>query len=358
MVVIIRRFINISAHSFLMAIEARLDYVPYHGDIRDYFRDIPIDEFLVFNGILKKEHPDNYPPYTDVSDVDAVILKIGTSGTAHKNPKRDQYNMQCISEDMKELKKKVKNLYLVTSGAIGRGRKARLRNGERIPEKEKETPAQKRLDAIVGQPILYEDWKKSFSPLETKEFLITHDDIRYQKKALLRELEDCISSNIVPIINEDDARTIEEIVYEKKGVKIFSDNDWLATILAVFLKDYGYNPMTVFLSNTNGIYTAESFNTGRYEPISIVMNPEGLEKQALPISSPRGRGGMISKIDAGAYGRKNKVGSVFACGQYCNHDSLFQKGVKDAMRKYNVLEAIMEGKYVGTRFLPVDYFLR
>ena len=43
---------------------------------------------------------------------------------------------------------------------------------------------------------------------------------------------------------------------------------------------------------------------------------------------------------------------VVANGMYANHDADYQKGVADAVRRYNIVDAIMKGKFVGTTFLP------
>ncbi|MEA3343431.1 MAG: hypothetical protein U9Q92_04645 [archaeon] len=332
--------------------ELRVDYVQSQRDIRSCFEDNPKSKFSVFdNGILLEEEPENYSRYTDTSEVDMLEVKLGTNIITHKDPRKGIYNMKCISEDLKRLMKE-KPTILVSSGAIGLGRDARLKKGELIPESEANAPEQKRQDAIEGQFLLYTLWENHFYPLETEEFLITHDDIRYEQKSkeLLRRYEKCLSSGTISVTNEKDKESLEEIEILMNGERVFRDNDELASLIARLLKDAGYNPMLILLSNTDGIYTKESYKNRKYEPIRVVKNSKGLENHAIPVCSTRGRGGMISKIGAAREAAEEGIYTVIADGQYWKHE--------DAQRKYDVLDSILEGRVVGTRFLPVDYFLR
>jgi len=344
-----------------MSHKPEVDRIKFQNDLGRYFRDSYSSPFLVFDDSLQLEPPEHYGLYTDVSGIDTLVVKVGTSIVTHDEYRRTIYNMNCISEDLTRLKEKRNlNVLLVTSGAIGLGRKARLRKGERITEKEKDTPQQKRLDSIEGQFLLYELWRHHFYPQLVDESLVTHDDIRDLQKniKLLRKYQKWLSEGRIPVINEDDARSLEEIDILHKGKRMFRDNDGLASLHAQFLKRAGYNPLLVLLSNTDGIYTAESFRSGEYTPIRIVKNPTGLEEQALPISSTRGRGGVISKIEAARDAALDGVYVVIANGQFCNHDASYQERKRGSQRKYDVLDSILDGRVVGTRFLPRNYVAR
>ncbi|PIZ55928.1 hypothetical protein COY23_03835 [bacterium (Candidatus Torokbacteria) CG_4_10_14_0_2_um_filter_35_8] len=345
-----------------MSREPKVDRVKFQEELRQYFRDVPISPFTVFdNGRIHLEQPENYGLYTDISGIDTLVVKVGTSILTHKDYKRMIYNMNCLSEDLTRLKEeRGLNILLVSSGAIGLGRKARLRRGERIPEKEKYTPEQKRTDAIEGQTLLYELWRHHFYPQLVDESLVTHEDITDPQKnaKLLKKYQRWLSEGKIPVINEDDAKSLEEIDISLKGERAFRDNDGLASLHAQFLKREGYNPLLVLLSNTDGIYTAESFRNGEYTPIRIVKASTALEEQALPVSSTRGRGGVISKIEASRDAVLDDIYVVIANGQFCNHDSSYQKKREDSQRRYDALDSVLDGRVVGTRFLPRNYMLR
>jgi glutamate 5-kinase len=347
-----------------MAHEPKIDRVKFQQHLGAYFRNSPISEFLLYNGSLTWEPPKNYSVFTDISGIDTLVVKAGTNVITHKNWNRTIYNVMCASEDLTRIKKERNlNILLVSSGACGLGRKKRLRHGEQIPEKEKDSPKQKRLDAIAGQPQLFSLWRNYFSLHHNQEIgekLVTHDDIRnIQKSAeLMAQYKKWFSEGKVIVINEDDARSIEEIDIMLKGERAFRDNDGLASLTSRFLKRAGFNPMLILLSDINAIYTAESFMNQQCTPISVVKNPTGLKEQALPISSSRGRGGLVSKIEACTDAALDNIYSVIANGQFCNHDSDFQKHRRAAERKYYVFDAILNGKFLGTRFLPTNYAAR
>ena len=333
----------------------KIDSIEFEDNSQSYFVDSPDSPFLVFDGSLQHEQPENYDLYTDVSGIDTLVVKVGTSIITHDDSRRTIYNMNCISEDLTRLREeRGLNILLVTSGAIGLGRKARLRKGERIPKKEKDTPQQKRLDAIEGQFLLYELWSHHFYPQQVRESLVTHDDIKSPQKnaKLLLKYQKWLSEGKIPIINEHDAKSLEEIDILLKGERTFRDNDGLASLHAQFLKRAGYNPLLLLLSNSDGIYTAESFRNGDYVPIRIVKNSDGLEEHALPVISARGRGGLISKIEAAKDAASEGIYTVIANGQYCNHDSSYQRRKLNSRRRYNVLDSVLDGRVVGTRFIP------
>ncbi|MDI6721135.1 MAG: hypothetical protein QMD85_02000 [Candidatus Aenigmarchaeota archaeon] len=329
----------------------RVRFIKYGGS---YFSGRPESPFLVYDRCLTEEEPENYRLYTDLS-ADTLIVKAGTSIVSHRQKERQKYNLRFISHDLADIRKeRGMNVLLITSGAIGLGRAARLKSGEKI--RNGESPEQKRTDAIKGQPLLYRLWQSCFNDCDqyTNEKLVTHEDILDDRRSeyLMDEYQRWLSRGIIPVINEDDAASLEEIDTMLKGEKVFRDNDSLASLHAQLLKKGGYKPLLVMLSNTDGIYTSESFRNHEYTPIRIVKDSTGLEEHALDISSSRGRGGMVSKIDAARNAARSCVHTVIANGQYCNHDSAYQKGREGSRRKYDVLHSILDKKVVGTRFTP------
>ena len=339
--------------------EPKMDRVRFQEDLGRYFRDIPFSPFHVFdNSHLHAGQPEDYGRHAHISGIDTVVVKVGTSILTHKDYRRTIYNMNCLSEDLTRIKEeRGMNVLLVSSGAIGLGRKARLRRGERIPEKEKSAPEQKRLDAKEGQTLLYELWRHHFYPQLVGESLVTHDDMRDPQKSgnLLGRYQRWLFEGKIPVINEDDVRSLEEIDILLNGERAFRDNDGLASLHAQFLKRAGYNPLLILLSNTDGIYTPDSFRDSSYTPIRVVADSTGLEDQASPVSSKRGRGGIISKIEAAREAASCGVPVVIANGQFCNHDTSYQERRINSHRTYDVLDSILEGRVVGTRFLTYEY---
>src|SRR3989344_3430832 len=110
-------------------LQPKVDRVRFQADIGRYFRDIPDDKFLVYDKFLGFEEPENYGMYIDVSGIDTVVVKVGTGIITHSQRNRTAYNMEHISRDLSRIRKERSlNVMLVTSGAIGLGRKARIRS--------------------------------------------------------------------------------------------------------------------------------------------------------------------------------------------------------------------------------------
>ncbi len=315
-----------------------------------YYPAKPLKEFLVYDNGLSREKPDNYLNYTSLN-IDMVVVKAGTNILTHKDRNRTITNMRCIAEDITELKDvRGYDFYLLHSGAIAEGRKQRLRLGICIPEIEKDSAKQKQQDAIYGQPKVYGEWEIHFYPQRTKESLLTHKDLsdKNSRKRVFNGYKEWLKDGVIPVINEDDKRSLEEI--EDKN-KLFRDNDGLSSLIAQCLKKDGHNPLLIILTNTDGLYSKESYDNGSYEPIRIVRNPDGMEKQISTDKSKSGRGGALSKVMAARDAANAGVPVVIANGMYCNHDSRYRTG-KLPNRRYKVLNDILRGKVVGTRFMP------
>ena len=324
-----------------------------------YFPSVPDSGFLVYDGALREAPAEDYGNYTDLPpEIRIIAAKAGTGIITHKDKRRTIYNTQCLAEDARELMEQGKYVIVVSSGAIGLGRKKRLRRGERIPEKEKNSAQQRQRDAEVGQYLLYTLWEHHLYPLRTSESLVVNSDLVDQQKRdnLFRGYVSDLERGRIPIINEDDRRTLEEIETQIEGRTVFRDNDGLWALICGNIGNYltdelkrnGQGILGVNLTTTDGIYTLESLRNETYRPIRVVLNPEGLEQQVDEEMSAVGRGGGISKVlglrdvtAAGGY-------AVIANGQYCNHD----RSGKSQPREYRPFRAILEGKVIGTRALP------
>ena len=93
--------------------------------------------------------------------------------------------------------------------------------------------------------------------------------------------------HVVPVINENDTTTTDEIS--------FGDNDFLAAQVAILL---GADAL-VLLTDTGGLYTSDPGSDPSAELIADVHELEQLEGYDIGLStSPLGSGGMRSKVVA------------------------------------------------------------
>jgi glutamate 5-kinase len=130
--------------------------------------------------------------------------------------------------------------------------------------------------------------------------------------------------NIVPIFNENDVVSYDELVGPR-----FGDNDQLSAHIAVLARA----ERLIILSNVRGLAT-HSDGTGRLIPHVRGIDAR-IEKLAGGTQSQTSVGGMVSKLKA---------------ARIVNQAGLPMQ-IADGRRK-NVLVSICQGKPVGTIFHP------
>src|SRR4029453_11477684 len=129
---------------------------------------------------------------------------------------------------------------------------------------------------------------------------------------------------IVPVINENDTTTTDEIS--------FGDNDFLAAQVAILLGA----DLLVLLTDTTGLHTADPSTHPGAELVQQVGNFEQLEGYQIGVSSsPLGSGGMRSKVGAAEMGTAAGIPAVITSG----------------IERQSVARALA-GEPSGTRFQP------
>ena len=249
-----------------------------------------------------------------------IVIKVGTSTIAHKtgllNIKRVEHMCKVISD----LKNAGHEIVLVSSGAIGMGL------GKLGITKRPNSISTLQAAAAIGQCELMYVYDKLFSEynhtvaqiLMTGAFVAIDDYGKNLNNTLFRLLE----LGVIPIVNENDTVTTDEIV--------IGDNDTLGAIIAEQVRA----DMLILLSDIDGLYTANPLtdpNAVRLEVIEEITDE--IEALAGAEGSHLGTGGMITKIKAARIATASGIDMVIANGQ--NPDILYD---------------IMEGGGVCTRF--------
>ena len=135
---------------------------------------------------------------------------------------------------------------------------------------------------------------------------------------------------VVPIINENDVTSVDELM-RTEGYKVnFSDND----ILSVLVAGAVCADLVIILSDVDGLYTADPSQPGA-ELIKTVDAITAELKGSLNGKSKLGRGGIQSKIKAAEIATSCGIPVVIANS-----------------RRENVLLDVLAGKDVGTYFKP------
>jgi len=168
--------------------------------------------------------------------------------------------------------------------------------------------------------------------LKVAQILLTAEDLSNRASYVhtCNVLRMLLKTGVIPIINENDVTSVDEL-RRTEGYKVnFSDNDILSVLVASAIGA----DMTIILSDVDGLYTADPQKPGAQLIKTVdAITPE--LKSSLNGKSKLGRGGIQSKIKAAEIATSCGIPVVIANS-----------------RKENVLLDILVGKDVGTFFKP------
>jgi len=260
-----------------------------------------------------------------------VVVKVGTSSVTKGDGSLDLDAMRMLTDQIAEAIRRGYQIILVTSGAIGSG------IAELGIKPNPNDIVFKQACAAVGQAILMEHYRQLFRRhgLKVAQVLLTKEDLanRVSYVHTCNVLDKLLSLGVVPIINENDVTSVDEIMPVMKGYKVnFSDND----ILSVLIANAVQADIIVILSNVDGLYDG---NPSRKRDVRIIPVVERITpelKETAEGKSALGRGGMKTKLEAAEIAMKSGIPLVIANS-----------------RRKNVLIDILEGKQVGTYFKPL-----
>ena len=211
---------------------------------------------------------------------------------------------------------------MVTSGAIARGIHMLGLGGR--PRAVEELQAA----SAVGQGRLYRTYDEYLRErgIQSAQVLLTFFDMSARTHYLnaRRTLRKLVEWRIVPVINENDTTTTDEIS--------FGDNDFLAAQVAVLVDA----SLLLLLTSTAGLFTADPRSDPSAQLVATVEDPD--ELAALSISSetsPLGSGGMRSKVAAAEMATAAGIPTVIGSG--------FEPGL---------LARAWAGEPTGTHFTP------
>jgi glutamate 5-kinase len=256
-----------------------------------------------------------------------IVVKVGTNGITSQG-KLDEKEMENLACQIAVATKQGDKIILVTSGAVAAGI-AELE----IPPKPKDVAFQQAA-AATGQSVLMAKYRELFKiyGLKVAQILLTAEDLSNRASYVhtCDVLALLLKIGVVPIINENDVVSVDELM-RTEGYKVnFSDND----ILSVLVAGAACADLVIILSDVEGLFTSDPSQPGA-ELIKTVeaITPE--LKNSLSGKSKLGRGGIQSKIKAAEIATSCGIAVVIANS-----------------RRQNVISDILAGKDVGTYFKP------
>ncbi|HEX7481949.1 MAG TPA: glutamate 5-kinase, partial [Candidatus Bathyarchaeia archaeon] len=257
-----------------------------------------------------------------------IVVKVGTSGITTGEGKLDEKEMEKLASQIAAANKQGDKIVLVTSGAVAAGI-AELE----IPPKPKDVAFQQAA-AATGQSVLmakYRDLFKKYN-LKVAQILLTAEDLSNRASYVhtCDVLSLLLKIGVVPIINENDVVSVDELM-RTEGYKVnFSDND----ILSVLVAGAVCADLVIILSDVEGLFTANPSQPGA----KLIKTVDAITtelKSSLNGKNKLGRGGIQSKIKAAEIATSCGIPVVIANS-----------------RRENVIHDILSGKDVGTFFKP------
>jgi glutamate 5-kinase len=258
-----------------------------------------------------------------------VVVKVGTGSLATSEGKLDEEEMSRLVKQTADAIKRGEKIVLVTSGAVAAGI-AELG----IPPKPNDIVF-RQASAAAGQAVLMDKYRAFFREhgLRVAQILLTSEDLSDRTSYLhtCNVLGMLLRLGVVPIINENDVTSVEELQPLGKGYKVnFSDNDMLSVLVANAIRA----DLVIILSDVDGIYTTDPRKSNA-KILKTVDNITEEFKSSLTGKSRLGRGGVQSKVKAAEIATKCGIPVVVANG-----------------RRENVISDILAGGEVGTFFKP------
>ena len=259
----------------------------------------------------------------DFSKVRRVVVKIGTN-TLTKDRRVDTGYVRRIAGQMSRLVKTGREVVVITSGAIGMGA-----GGLALKGPVKDTKMRQAC-AAIGQPLLMGEYRKAFLRygVTVAQVLLTAEVLNNRRTYLnLRNsIETLLGLGVVPILNENDSVSTDEI-----GTA-FGDNDRLSALVASKIDA----DLLIMLSDIDALYDKDPRKFGDAKAVAVVYEiTESIVRRAGGKGSRYATGGMRTKIDAA------KVASNAGC-----------RMVLADGRVKNVIGRIMAGSELGTVFMP------
>lgn len=249
-----------------------------------------------------------------------IVVKAGSKVLVQSTGRPDSRRLKLLVGELAQLQNDGGEVAFVTSGAIGAGLDAlgMKTRPTAIPDLQ--------MAAAVGQMRLMSvyDHLFGYNKCQIGQVLLTHDALKHRERHLnaRNTLLNLIAHRIIPIINENDAISTEEIK--------FGDNDVLAALVAILIDA----DALVLLSSTDGL--REPDGNGKTRRVSFIEEVDaGVLGLVADKQDKLSTGGMASKLQSAQIAAHNGIPVVIANG-----------------RKTGVLTRIFQGLDEGTLLFP------
>lgn len=221
-----------------------------------------------------------------------IVVKLGTNILRNDEGYVSLPRVFSFIEDMASLVKSGKEVIVITSGAVGLGRK-------RLGLEGSTGTALKQACAAIGQGKLMSIYESGFDTygLVAAQILLTEDDFsnRTRYLSLRTTLSKLLELGAIPVINQNDTVSTVYVDEHYEHMQVcFTDNDKLSALVASELDA----DLLLILSDVNGLYDK---NPKDYSDAKIISVVDEVTDEIMSLgadASDGGRGGMKTKLKA------------------------------------------------------------
>ena len=262
-----------------------------------------------------------------------IVVKLGTNVLRNDEGYVSLPRVYTFIEDIANLVKSGKQVIVITSGAVGLGKK-------RLGLEDTQGTALKQACAAIGQGKLMSIYENGFETygLTAAQILLTEDDfsVRERYLSLRTTMSKLLELGVIPVINQNDTVSTLDVAlrYVKEDLQVcFSDNDKLSALVASELDA----DLLIILSDIDGLY---SDNPKTNPNAELIKEVNKVDENILALASgvsDGGRGGMETKLKAAKLVTRFGGKVLIANG-----------------KQPYIIKRIFEGEDLGTMFLPSD----
>lgn len=285
-----------------------------------------------------------------------IVVKVGSSTVTDPSGGLNIKVLEELVRQIAELMSRGREVILVSSGAVAAGRgklssrapsagrhgNAGTRSGGTLTDKQ--------VLSAVGQAVLMQTYETLFEKhgLTIAQVLLTKDDFTIAKRASLcrNTLEQLCARRIVPVINENDTVSIDEI---KLG-----DNDTLSARVATLVG----GGALIILTDTDGLFSADPRRDPNARLLRVVNRVD--EKVVAMAVSPElsaGDPGQHTTDPESSEEQENRVGTGGMVTKLWAAEMALSSGIPVVIANGSRPGALLmaaSGQEIGTFFAPED----
>ncbi len=241
----------------------------------------------------------------NLGDYKRLVIKVGSSLLIGSDGRLNRSWLQGLADDVADLHRRGHEVIIVSSGAIAIGSAVLGINKRRAKLEDLQAAA------AAGQVQLVHAYQEVLAQHEVAaaQILLTPEDTENRRRFLNARgtLARLLERSVIPIVNENDTVTTEEIRY--------GDNDRLAARVAQLVMA----DALILLSDVDGLYTADPGKDSAAEHIPEVRAISAdILAMAGETRSDIGSGGMATKVQAARIATHAGCSTIIASGAIDN----------------------------------------